>query len=88
MLEEKIGLNGQCKDCHRLYRKQHYNDNKKKYISKASKWTNDFKKFFHHLKESTPCKDCNDKYPYYVMDYDHLRDKKFDIGVAIRHRLC
>lgn len=32
------------------------------------------------LKESTPCKDCNKQYPYYVMHFDHLRDKKFNIG--------
>jgi hypothetical protein len=32
------------------------------------------------LKEKTPCKDCNKNYPHYVMHFDHLRDKKFNIG--------
>lgn len=32
--------------------------------------------------KDTPCKDCNIKYPYYVMQFDHLRDKKFIISQA------
>jgi hypothetical protein len=28
------------------------------------------------LKESSPCADCGNYYPYYMMDFDHLRDKK------------
>ncbi len=27
-------------------------------------------------KESTPCKDCGYNYPYYVMQFDHVRGKK------------
>ncbi len=86
--KRKDGLNGQCKRCHSNYRKNHYIKNKLKYIDKASKRTEEFKKFFHDLKDANPCKDCNIKYPYYVMDFDHLRDKKFDISVAIRRRIC
>lgn len=25
--------------------------------------------------KSVPCTDCGNEYPYYVMDFDHLRDK-------------
>lgn len=33
-----------------------------------------------------PCLDCGKSYPYYVMDFDHVRDvKKFDLSVAARH---
>jgi hypothetical protein len=28
------------------------------------------------IKEQTPCADCGELFPYYVMDFDHLRDKK------------
>lgn len=28
------------------------------------------------LKESKPCADCNVSYPWYVMDYDHVRGTK------------
>lgn len=38
------------------------------------------------MKEASPCADCGESYPYYVMDYDHRadEDKKFGIGVAMR----
>lgn len=32
------------------------------------------------MKESKPCKDCGKWYPYYVMHFDHLRDKEFNIS--------
>jgi|SRR3972149_1950645 len=32
-----------------------------------------------------PCKDCKECYPYYVMDFDHVRGKKlFTLGNSIR----
>lgn len=27
-----------------------------------------------------PCTDCGVKYPYYCMDFDHIRDKEWNIG--------
>jgi hypothetical protein len=29
------------------------------------------------LKSETPCRDCGKFYPYYVMDFDHVRGTKF-----------
>lgn len=36
-------------------------------------------------KENSPCADCNVKYAYYVMDFDHIdpAKKKFMIGRAV-----
>lgn len=36
--------------------------------------------YIKELKEKTPCTDCGKNYPHYVMQFDHLRDKKFHIG--------
>ncbi len=38
--------------------------------------------FIQFHKESTPCADCQQSYPYYVMDFDHLPEhiKEFNIG--------
>lgn len=33
-------------------------------------------KYLRNLKENTPCADCGSYYPYYVMDFDHVRGKK------------
>jgi len=35
-----------------------------------------FREFIRTLKEGKPCMDCGDLYPYYVMEYDHVRGKK------------
>jgi ribosomal protein S14 len=32
------------------------------------------------LKQSRPCADCGRAYPYWMLDWDHLRDKKFAIS--------
>jgi len=39
--------------------------------------------YIRDYKESNPCKDCNNFFPYYVMDFDHLKDKSFQIS---RHK--
>lgn len=33
-------------------------------------------------KKSVPCADCGQQYPPYVMDFDHLGDKLFNISAA------
>lgn len=33
-------------------------------------------KYIQELKEKTPCMDCKMQYPYYVMDFDHVRGIK------------
>lgn len=30
--------------------------------------------------KNTPCTDCGVEYPYYVMQFDHLRDKRFNLS--------
>ena len=32
--------------------------------------------YIRKLKENSPCLDCGEYYPYYVMDFDHVRGKK------------
>ena len=38
----KDGLQSQCKDCHKEYRKKHYEKNRQKYIDKAKKLSREF----------------------------------------------
>ena len=37
-------------------------------------------KFLQTLKSTTPCTDCGERYPYWVMDFDHLSDKEFGLA--------
>lgn len=32
--------------------------------------------------KDVPCADCGESYPYYVMDFDHQRDKDFMLSQA------
>jgi len=32
------------------------------------------------LKELEPCADCGRRYRYYQMDFDHLLDKRYNVG--------
>lgn len=50
---------------------------KKERQAKLTEW-------LHNLKESSPCSDCKVYYPYYVMQFDHVRDaKEINISMAI-----
>lgn len=42
-------------------------------------------KLIRDIKESTPCQDCKQMFPYYVMDFDHLpeHEKHADINKLI-----
>jgi hypothetical protein len=41
--------------------------------------------FIRELKGQNPCTDCRKYYPWYVMDFDHLRDKKYDLKFMVHH---
>lgn len=38
------------------------------------------KKFLQEYKQSHPCTDCKENYPYWIMEFDHLRDKQFNLS--------
>lgn len=75
-----------CKDCHKLYHKKRYQENIKseraRLLVSNKKRKTYSRKWLRLLKESSPCKDCGIYYPFYVMDFDHLQDKKFLISRA------
>ena len=38
------------------------------------------REYAQEVKESAPCPDCGGRYPHYVMDFHHLRDKVANIA--------
>ena len=60
--------------------KRHYIANKQDYLDKNKKYRKFIRNFVKDVKESSPCIDCGVKYPYYVMDFDHLEDKEFRVS--------
>jgi transposase len=37
-------------------------------------------KLLQEVKQNTPCYDCKENYPYWIMEFDHLGDKSFTIA--------
>ena len=44
--------------------------------SKTKQWVTEYKT------ENPVCADCKESYPYWMLDFDHLKNKKFEIGKA------
>lgn len=56
--------------------RRHYQANKALYIERANARKRAVVQKVQALKEAEPCTDCGIKYPYYVMQYDHIGDDK------------
>jgi len=59
--------------------KRHYESHKRDYILRNYKAVAKKREYIKTQKD-VPCMDCNIKYPYYVMDFDHNGDKLFNIA--------
>lgn len=71
-----------CKNCHNEYQKAFYKKNPKSTKEASIKRRNDIRQAVIKAKDK-PCSDCGIKYPYYVMDLDHVRGiKKYNLSVA------
>lgn len=52
--------------------RKHYLANKDYYLERNRRYRKELSSFVNYIKETTPCSDCAEHYPYYVMDFDHL----------------
>ncbi|MEK7603272.1 MAG: hypothetical protein AAB459_03445 [Patescibacteria group bacterium] len=62
--------------------RKHYLKNKDKYIANAIAAKEKLRAYIRKEK-NRPCLDCNAQYPYYVMQFDHIRDKKYHISTLV-----
>jgi hypothetical protein len=76
--------NPRCKACQRDYAKAHYTANKAYYAERNRARQQEMQDYVRGLKENTPCADCNNCYPHYVMDFQHLRDKSTGVSKLVR----
>jgi ribosomal protein S20 len=56
--------------------KRHYKANKQVYLDRNKRYRSSIREYVKNIKENTACQDCQIKYPYYVMDFDHLDAKE------------
>ncbi len=63
---------------------RYFQENKERLRRAQNKKRSLYRRRIQEVKESTPCKDCGESFPHYVMDFDHLpgSKKKFNIGKA------
>ena len=72
-----------CRPCHAEYRREHYLKHRSRYIGMAQRrrrelWAERTQLLIAYFAEH-PCTDCGETDPV-VLEFDHLRDKIFDIG--------
>ena len=87
---KKDGLSYSCKTCTRKHQKSWYNSNTSKQINRVSSRNKlirelNIKKLYDYLIQN-PCVLCGEKDPI-VLEFDHLRDKKYNISDMFQKRL-
>ena len=81
----KKRLQSYCKECHNIYKHEHYEKNKQFYFAKKKKYVDNNAKRIEELKNK-PCMDCHKSFPPYVMDFDHRDNNKVgDISHMIHY---
>ena len=78
-----------CRPCRAEYKQEHYRANKQRYVDSAARrkkaQLEERLVFLMDYFRDHPCADCGETDPV-VLEFDHLRDKKFAIAVGIRNR--
>jgi len=66
------------------YSKKHYEANAEEYKAKSAASNRKLRlrnrDYIKNIKESNPCLDCGQFYPYYVMHFDHIYDKNGSVS--------
>jgi hypothetical protein len=52
------------------------------YLDKNKRKDERLKEYLRKAKD-VPCADCQKKYPFFVMDFDHREDKRFSVGQLV-----
>jgi hypothetical protein len=78
-----------CRPCRAAYKRAHYLTYRQRYIDQAtarkSRLILQRTRFLIEYFRTHPCRDCGETDPV-VLEFDHLRDKQFDIGAALWRR--
>ena len=70
----------------KAYHRRHYLANKDLYLVRKSQVKKAAQEYIRELKKD-PCMDCGKKYPYYVMDFDHI-DPSTKLNTISKMILC
>ena len=76
----KDGLQSQCKECQREYRRQHYLSNRQKYIDKAKRISQEFAQWYKKYKTQFQCVECGENHPACIQFHHANDDKLMDVS--------
>jgi len=82
-----VRSNGQpqhwCRSCHRRYQREYYEQNKLYYLDLQNSRVEQNRRRIREAKD-VPCADCGQRFPPYVMDFDHRPGevKCFNLSIA------
>jgi hypothetical protein len=87
--KRKVQRDTFCRPCRSAYGREHYVANRQRYIDQAAKvkrrLVRERTAYLIEYFKTHPCVDCGENDPV-VLEFDHLADKLFDIGKALRDR--
>ena len=75
------GLADRCKECRRVYHRQHYLNNKKVYIDKAKIRSKELSTWFENYKKELKCEFCGET-RWWVLDFHHRDSKEKDGSIS------
>jgi hypothetical protein len=72
-----------CRDCHCRYQRAYYEKRKVYYLDLQNRRVERNRRLIRQAKDVS-CADCGQRYPTYVMDFDHRPDEKklFNLSIA------
>ena len=78
-----------CRVCRAAYKQRHYAANRGRYVEQARRRKQELARarmgFLLDYFKDHPCADCGET-DAVVLEFDHLRDKRFNIGAALPYR--
>ena len=72
-------------DKRRAYAREYYARTQPKRVERIKLYQQKRLLEIQNIKEASPCTDCGQHYPYYVMDFDHRENKSFGLARAIMY---
>lgn len=81
-------LQSKCRSCQKLGYKTYYenNDKERSRLYARNKVSREAMRQYIRKAKDKPCTDCDVKYPYYVMQFDHIAsDKEYTIATLVNY---
>ena len=73
--DTRDGLQFLCKKCQKEYHKRNYEENREKYIERATRWRSEQRIEYKKFKRDLKCSECDETHPA-CLDHHHPNDNK------------